>query len=154
MRESRVEKTRTMLELFQGDAALWVLFSTGFLSATLLPGGSEASLVAALSVGDHPVWVVVAIATLGNTLGGMTNYWLGRLLPNKTSQEKHGHKALLWLKKYGYWSLLFSWLPIIGDPLCLAAGWLRMHHWLSMVLILLGKAARYAVLAMLVQGLL
>jgi membrane protein YqaA with SNARE-associated domain len=82
----------------------------------------------------------------------MTNYWLGRLLPDKTSKEKHGHKALQWLKKYGYWSLFFSWLPVIGDPLCLAAGWLRMHHWLSFIIIMIGKAVRYIVLALVVQG--
>ncbi|MGF1785092.1 DedA family protein [Photobacterium swingsii] len=138
--------------LVNGDSALWVLFSTGFLSATLLPGGSEANLVATLKLGDNAVWLVVVVATLGNTLGGMTNYWLGRLLPDKTSDEKQGHRALLWLKKYGYWSLFFSWLPIIGDPLCLAAGWLRMHHWLSFLIIMIGKALRYSVLAMIVVG--
>ncbi|KMV28638.1 membrane protein [Photobacterium swingsii] len=138
--------------LVNGDSALWVLFSTGFLSATLLPGGSEANLVATLKLGDNAVWLVVTVATLGNTLGGMTNYWLGRLLPDKTSDEKQGHRALLWLKKYGYWSLFFSWLPIIGDPLCLAAGWLRMHHWLSFLIIMIGKALRYSVLAMIVVG--
>ncbi|MCW8330621.1 DedA family protein [Photobacterium sp. SDRW27] len=143
-----------MLELFNGESALWVLFTTGFLSATLLPGGSEANLIATLKLGDNVVWLVVLVATLGNTLGGMTNYWLGRLLPDKTSDEKHGHKALQWLKKYGYWSLFFSWLPIIGDPLCLAAGWLRMRHWLSFLIVMIGKAARYTVLALIVQGLL
>ncbi|MGF1715113.1 YqaA family protein [Photobacterium chitinilyticum] len=143
-----------MLELLNGESALWVLFTTGFLSATLLPGGSEANLIASLKLGDNAAWLVVFVATLGNTLGGMTNYWLGRLLPDKTSDEKHGHKALQWLKKYGYWSLFFSWLPVIGDPLCLAAGWLRMHHWLSLLIIMIGKAARYAVLALIVQGLL
>ncbi|OZS44124.1 hypothetical protein ASV53_09845 [Photobacterium sanguinicancri] len=141
-----------MSTLVNGDSALWVLFSTGFLSATLLPGGSEANLVATLKLGDNAVWLVVAVATLGNTLGGMTNYWLGRLLPDKTSDEKQGHRALLWLKKYGYWSLFFSWLPIIGDPLCLAAGWLRMNHWLSFLIIMIGKALRYTVLAMIVVG--
>ncbi|MGR5149909.1 YqaA family protein [Photobacterium alginatilyticum] len=143
-----------MLELLNGESALWVLFTTGFLSATLLPGGSEASLIATLKLGDNAVWLVVVVATLGNTLGGMTNYWLGRLLPDKTSDENHGHKALQWLKKYGYWSLFFSWLPVIGDPLCLAAGWLRMRHWLSFLIVMIGKAIRYAVLALIVQGLL
>ncbi|ELR65393.1 Putative membrane protein [Photobacterium marinum] len=141
-----------MLELFNGESALWMLFTTGFLSATLLPGGSEANLIATLKLGDNLVWMVVLVATLGNTLGGMTNYWLGRLLPDKTSDEKHGHKALQWLKKYGFVSLFFSWLPVIGDPLCLAAGWLRMHHWLSFFIIMAGKAARYSVLALIVQG--
>ncbi|AWK81085.1 TPA: YqaA family protein [Photobacterium damselae] len=142
-----------MLDLVNGQSGLWVLFSTGFLSATLLPGGSEANLIASLNLGDNAPWLLVLVATLGNSLGGMTNYWLGRLIPDKTSQEKHGHKAIRWVKKYGYWSLFFSWLPIIGDPLCLAAGWLRLRPWLSFVIIVVGKAARYSVLAVIVLGL-
>lgn len=143
-----------MLDLLNGESALLMLFTTGFLSATLLPGASEANLIATLKLGNNVVWLVVGVATLGNTLGGMTNYWLGRLLPDKTSELKHGHKAIEWLKKYGYWTLFLSWLPVIGDPLCLAAGWLRMHHWLSLFIIMIGKALRYGVLAMVVQGLL
>ncbi|HIF9114890.1 TPA: YqaA family protein [Photobacterium damselae] len=142
-----------MLDLVNGQSGLWVLFLTGFLSATLLPGGSEANLIASLNLGDNAPWLLVLVATLGNSLGGMTNYWLGRLIPDKTSQEKHGHKAIRWVKKYGYWSLFFSWLPIIGDPLCLAAGWLRLRPWLSFVIIVVGKATRYSVLAVIVLGL-
>ena len=131
------------------DSALWVLFFGGFLSATLLPGGSEAALLATLALNQYSVFSVITIATLGNTLGGLFNYWLGLWLPNRTQQQKHGHKALAWLTKYGYWSLLFSWLPIIGDPLCLAAGWLRMKFLPSFVMILIGKALRYSILAVL-----
>ncbi|WP_165312252.1 YqaA family protein [Vibrio ziniensis] len=148
-----------MIELFNSlfaqfaqafsDSALWVLFFGGFLSATLLPGGSEAALLATLSLNQYSVFSVITIATFGNTLGGLVNYWLGLWLPNRTQQQKHGHKALAWLTKYGYWSLLFSWLPIIGDPLCLAAGWLRMKFLPSFVMILMGKALRYSILAVL-----
>ncbi|MGR5118709.1 YqaA family protein [Vibrio astriarenae] len=138
--------------LWFSDSALWVLFITGFLSATLLPGGSEAGLIATLSLGAYsPTWIII-VATIGNTLGGMTNYLIGLWIPNRTESEKHGHKALAYLKKYGYWSLLFSWLPVIGDPLCLAAGWLRMNFWLSTLLVLIGKAARYCVLTTLFYG--
>lgn len=137
----------------QGPGALWVLFSTGFLSATLLPGGSEANLIALLQAGHFPVWQLVVVATLGNTLGGMTNYWIGRFLPNKTSGEKHGHKAMQWLEKYGYWALLLSWMPIIGDPLCLAAGWLRLRQRWCWLMIATGKAARYMLLSLLTLGL-
>lgn len=135
------------------DSALLLLFITGFLSATLLPGGSEAALLAALSLSQYTVVSIVLVATLGNTLGGLTNYWLGIWLPNRTQGEKHGHKALKWLQKYGYWSLLFSWAPVIGDPLCLAAGWLRMRFWPCVVLICLGKLLRYTLLAGFVTGL-
>ncbi|WP_428775095.1 YqaA family protein [Vibrio sp.] len=134
------------------DSALWVLFFTGFLSATLLPGGSEASLLATLSLNQYSLPAIIYVATLGNTLGGLTNYWLGWWLPNRTQDEKHGHKALQWLQKYGYWSLLLSWLPVIGDPLCLAAGWLRMRFWPCSIMIMLGKAIRYGVLAAMFYG--
>ncbi|AUI86934.1 hypothetical protein BS333_11290 [Vibrio azureus] len=135
------------------DSALWVLFFTGFLSATLLPGGSEAGLIAALSLNQYSVISIIIVATVGNTLGGMTNFWLGLWIPNKSQQEKHSHTALKWLAKYGYWGLLFSWLPIIGDPLCLAAGWLRMKFLPCLLLIFLGKAARYSLLTAIYLGL-
>ncbi|CCN70645.1 YqaA family protein [Vibrio nigripulchritudo] len=129
------------------QSVLWVLFSTGFFGATLLPGGSEASLVAALKLNQYPIAQLIFVVTIGNTLGGLTNYWIGLFLPNRTQSEKHGHKALQWLKQYGYITLLFSWLPIIGDPLCLAAGWLRMKFLPCLILIAIGKAIRYSVIA-------
>jgi membrane protein YqaA with SNARE-associated domain len=129
------------------QSTLWVLFSTGFLSATLLPGGSEASLLLALKLNQYPVLQLVLVATLGNALGGITNYWLGLFLPNRTQTEKHGHKVLQWLKQYGYIPLLFSWLPIVGDPICLAAGWLRLQFIPCLILIAIGKAIRYGVIA-------
>jgi membrane protein YqaA with SNARE-associated domain len=137
---------------FFSDSALWVLFSVSFLSATLLPGGSEAVLIATFAIQTFSPMTIIAIATLGNTLGGMTNYWLGWLLPNRTQQENQGHKALQWLHKHGYWALLLSWLPIIGDPLCLAAGWLRMKSLPVLSMIMLGKAFRYAMLGAVFYG--
>ena len=135
------------IALWFSDSALWVLFISGFLSATLLPGGSEASLIAALSLNQFPTFSIILVSTVGNTLGGLTNYWIGLWLPNRTQSEKHGHKAISWLRRYGYWTLLFSWLPVIGDPLCLAAGWLRMKFLPSLILIAIGKALRYSLLA-------
>ncbi|EGU32472.1 hypothetical protein VII00023_22356 [Vibrio ichthyoenteri ATCC 700023] len=138
--------------LWFSDSALWVLFFSGFLSATLLPGGSEAGLIATLSLNQYTPSIVILVATIGNTLGGLTNYWLGLWLPNRTQNEKHGHKAIQWLQKYGYWSLFFSWLPVIGDPLCLAAGWVRMRFLPVFWLILIGKAFRYSLLTALYYG--
>ncbi|MEF1279459.1 YqaA family protein [Vibrio fortis] len=135
------------IALWFSDSALWVLFISGFLSATLLPGGSEASLIAALSLNQLSTFSIILVSTVGNTLGGLTNYWIGLWLPNRTQSEKHGHKAISWLRRYGYWTLLFSWLPVIGDPLCLAAGWLRMKFLPSLILIAIGKALRYSLLA-------
>ncbi|GEA52818.1 membrane protein [Vibrio inusitatus NBRC 102082] len=143
----------SQLGVWFADSALTLLFATGFLSATLLPGGSEAALIATLSLNQYSIFSILLVATLGNTLGGLTNYWLGLWIPNRTQQEKHGHKAIAWLQKYGYWSLLFSWAPVIGDPLCLAAGWLRMRFLPCLVLITLGKLVRYAVLVGLYTGL-
>ncbi|WP_070963237.1 YqaA family protein [Vibrio sonorensis] len=135
------------------DSALWVLFFSGFLSATLLPGGSEAGLIATLSLEQFSIFHIILIATIGNTLGGLTNYWIGIWLPNRSHTEKHRNKALYWLNRYGYSALLFSWLPIIGDPLCLAAGWLRLRFWPSLWLIFIGKALRYSLLTALYYGL-
>lgn len=142
----------TEISHYFADSSLGSLFVLGFLSATLLPGGSEAALLTVLSQRQFAVTEVIVVATLSNTLGGLTNYGLGLWLPNRTQKEKHGHKALAWLKNHGYWALLLSWLPVIGDPLCLAAGWLRMKFLPSFLMIMVGKAIRYAMLAALFYG--
>ena len=87
-------------------------------------------------------WQSVGIATLGNTLGGMTSYAIGRLFPNKVEG-----KALTWLNRYGEWVLLLSWVPLIGDALCVAAGWLRINAWLALLMLAIGKCARYLLIA-------
>jgi len=87
-------------------------------------------------------WQAVAVATVGNTLGGITSYLLGRLIPNRAQ-----HKAIIYLHKYGYWALLFSWVPLFGDALCVAAGWLRFNPWVSMLLFAVGKLFRYVLVA-------
>lgn len=142
-----------LAESWFADSALAVLFISGFLSATLLPGGSEAGLIATLTLNQYSVTIVILVATLGNTLGGLINYWLGIWLPNKTNNKKQSHKAIRWLQQYGVWTLLLSWLPVIGDPLCLAAGWLRLSFWPCAILIALGKAVRYALLTAIFYGL-
>ncbi len=139
-----------MTELFSGDTGLWMLFSTGFLSATLLPGGSEANLIAALTMGDIAWWKILLTVSIGNTLGGLTNYGIGVVIPNSASKNRQFSAALTWIKRYGYWTLLFSWLPVVGDPLCLVAGWLRLRFWPCVCLIFVGKAVRYTALAALV----
>lgn len=142
------------MDWINGDSALWVLFSTGFLSATLLPGGSEANLIYLLKQSEFGIGILVFVATLGNTLGGMTNYWIGRVIPARTLEQKHGQKAINWLQRYGYWTLLLSWLPVIGDPLCLAAGWLRLKQRWCWILIATGKALRYLILSLIARGIL
>lgn len=125
--------------------SLWALFSSSFLAATLLPGGSEAVLFGVLQLHPGQLWMALAVATLGNTLGGMSSYLIGRIIPQKTEL-----KGLARVQRYGAPILLLSWVPIIGDPLCVAAGWLRLNPWLSALYIAAGKFARYCVIAVLV----
>lgn len=142
------------------DAALWGLFGLSMAAATLLPGGSEAALAALLVEGSRPVWLLVLVATVGNVLGAVVNWALGRGLrhfvgrrwfPVTAAQLARGEALFT---RYGAWTLLFSWAPVIGDPLTVAAGVLGLRLQIFLPLVTLGKAARYAVLAMLMQGLL
>ena len=123
-------------------ASLWALFASSFLAATLLPGGSEAVLFGVLKLHPGPFWVAIGVATLGNTLGGMSSYLIGRVIPPRKDLP-----GLAAMQKYGSPALLLSWVPIIGDPLCVAAGWLRLNPWLSLLFIALGKFARYWAIA-------
>ncbi|MBI2255819.1 MAG: DedA family protein [Proteobacteria bacterium] len=129
------------------------LFLTAFGAATILPGFSEVTFATLLlqSPQDWPVLLIVA--TAGNTLGGIANWVLGRFLLHWQDRKwfpvsrKHLAQASRLFQKYGYPLLLLSWLPIIGDPITLAAGVLRARFLPSLILILIGKAARYGVLA-------
>lgn len=125
------------------DLSLWALFISAFVSSTILPGNSEIVLVAVLKAGGANPVAAVAVATLGNTLGGMTTYGIGRLLPSRIPEGK----AIARVRRFGVAALLLSWLPFVGDALCAAAGWLRLN-WAGCALAMAaGKAARYAVLA-------
>ncbi|MDY6981354.1 MAG: YqaA family protein [Pseudomonadota bacterium] len=215
------------------DLTLWSLFLSAFLSSTLLPGGSEAVLAYLTQVQGDRLWLLLAVASVGNTLGGMTSWLVGRIIairypaeqvilpkrqstgasdmlweglsaatsrtpagspmkspPTKQSDEgrvtrdeekqnqlgapvgrvrgthpgeamgerglpRHSSlvprpsaKAVERLRRWGTPVLLLSWLPVIGDPLCVAAGWLRVHWLLSLILIGIGKTARYAVVVL------
>ena len=107
-------------------ASLAALFASSFLAATLLPGGSEAVLYAVLRAHPGEVWAALGVATLGNTLGGMSSYLIGRLIPQRGQL-----KGLAWVQRWGTPALLLAWVPFIGDPLCVAAGWLRANPWLA-----------------------
>jgi membrane protein YqaA with SNARE-associated domain len=122
--------------------SLWALFASSFLAATLLPGGSEAVLFGVVMHHPAQVWPALGVATLGNTLGGMSSYLIGRIIPPK--KELPGLPSV---QKYGSPILLLSWVPIVGDPLCVAAGWLRLDPWLAALFIALGKLARYLAVA-------
>ncbi len=129
--------------------SIWFLFLSAFISSTLFPGGSEAVLAYLVSDAKHSLFLLVAVATLGNTLGAMTSWGIGRLISIRYSTEKLSkasqQKAVARLQQYGSPVLLLSWLPIIGDPLCVAAGWLRIHWLQSLLFITVGKLLRYIV---------
>ena len=124
-------------------ASLLSLFISSFLAATLLPGGSEAVLFAVIKAYPETLWIALTVATIGNTLGGMVTFGMGWLLP-QTQQLKHVEKV----RRYGTPALLFAWLPLIGDALCLAAGWLRLNWWQAVLFMAIGKFARYWVIGM------
>jgi membrane protein YqaA with SNARE-associated domain len=125
-----------------------MLFASAFLAATVLPFYSEVVLFALLREGGAPV-ALVAVATLGNTLGAVVNWLLGRYLLrfqgrrwfyfNKLQIER----AQRWFQRYGYWSLLLAWAPVGGDALTLIAGVMKVRLWLFLVLVGSGKAMRY-----------
>lgn len=132
---------------FTVEAGLAGLFLASFLSATLLPGGSEAVLAAVLLAHPEQAFPALALATAGNTLGGMVTYSMGRLLPERVGAGDTATKQLATLRRHGAPALVLAWAPLIGDALCAAAGWLRLP-WLSCALwMAIGKGGRYAVVA-------
>jgi membrane protein YqaA with SNARE-associated domain len=149
--------------------SLLSLFASSFLAATLLPGGSEVVLFAVLKNYPDTLWMSLAIATLGNTLGGMVSFGMGWLLPLRMGGSKTAmHPAVVSippsrleadcphlayssrvqtqqlihaekLRRFGTPALLLAWVPLIGDALCLAAGWLRLNWWQAALFIAIGK---------------
>jgi len=131
-----------MTDFFTADLSLSGLFLSSLLGATLLPGGSELVLLGVLSLHPELFWPAVLIGTLGNTLGGMVTFGMGAMLP-QSRQLKHVDQ----LRRYGTPALLLAWAPIVGDALCLTAGWLRLDAWRAALFMAIGKFARYVVLA-------
>ena len=129
------------------DIALTGLFVSAFLSSTLLPGSSEVVLGVLVAQDPTRLWPAIAVATVGNTLGGLTSYAIGRLLPRPRTPPR----AVAIAQRYGVAALLFSWVPLIGDALCVASGWLRHDLLIATLAIAAGKFARYVVLALVVQ---
>ena len=125
---------------------LAAMLTSSFLSATLLPGNSEVVLTGMLIAGVSQPWWLVLTATIGNSLGGVTNVILGRLFPQRKN-VRWREKAEGWLRRYGPATLLLSWLPVIGDLLCLLAGWMRLSWGPVLFFLCLGKALRYGAIA-------
>ncbi|MDT4330404.1 YqaA family protein [Methylomonas sp. MED-D] len=126
------------------------LFASAFISSTVAPGGSEAVLAYLVSRHGHSVLELVAIASVGNTLGALTTWWLGQWGAQKYPAEslvKDRQRSLQTIRRWGAWALLLSWLPLIGDGLCFAAGWLRLSFLASLTAIFFGKVLRYIAVA-------
>ncbi len=128
---------------WSGDTGLAAIFVSAFLSATVLPGNSEVVLFAVLKAHPGSAVAAIVLATLGNTLGSLTTFALGRALP----QRLRDNRAIERMRRHGPVALLLAWVPFVGDALCAAAGWLRLR-WLPCTLfIAAGKLARYLVVA-------
>ncbi len=127
--------------------SLSALFVSSFLAATILPGGSEIVLFGVLKNQAQLYWPALALATLGNTLGGMSSYLIGRFIP-----ERRKLRFLERVRRHGTPILLLSWVPIVGDALCVAAGWLRLSPWLAAGFMAAGKFGRYVVIATAASG--
>jgi len=129
----------------------WTLFGSALLSSTLFPGGSEALLLYRLHQGADPLASVLT-ATAGNVLGSLITYGMGRfgrkaIRTRSEKTDRHIARAERWFNRFGYPSLLLAWLPVVGDPLCLVAGVLRVGVPVFLLLVTIGKLARYAALA-------
>ncbi len=133
----------TLLAWFAVPAnGLASVFVVSFVSATLLPMGSEPAVFGFVKLNPDAFWIAVAVATLGNTLGGMVDYALGR--GAKYAVAEHTETRYFgWLKRFGAPALLLSWLPAVGDPLCALAGWLKLPFWPSVFYMAIGKFLRY-----------
>lgn len=133
------------------------LFVAAFGAATLLPLQSEAVLVGLLISGHYNLWLLLGIATLGNVLGSVVNWLLGRSVERfkerrwfPVSAKQLGRARGHYLR-WGHWTLLLSWVPIIGDPLTLVAGVMREPLWRFLLLVTLAKGVRYSALTLIIQ---
>jgi membrane protein YqaA with SNARE-associated domain len=118
------------------------IFVISFVSATLVPLGSEPAVFAVVKANQALFWPAVLVGTLGNTLGGAFDYFLGYRAKVAFAKERKT-RWFGWLAHYGPKTMLLSWLPGIGDPLCTMAGWLHMPFWSSVGYMAIGKFARY-----------
>ena len=138
------------------------IFIISFISATLVPTGSEPAVFAYIKLNPDMLWPAIIVATIGNVAGGMVDWWMGyaaklamfKLRSNQARRQaakrKYKHRRLsIWIRRHGPRILLLSWLPGIGDPLCVAAGWLRLPWKSCLIYMTIGKFVRYVTMTML-----
>ena len=139
------------------SAGLLALLASAFTSATLLPGTSEAVLAGMVAGGVAPVVLLITVATIGNVAGSCINWAMGRAGRSLVAGEHPSpamEKATRWYQRFGRWSLLAAWVPVIGDPLTLVAGALGEPLWRFLAIVALAKAARYVAVAVTAAALL
>ncbi|TDP81632.1 membrane protein YqaA with SNARE-associated domain [Aquabacterium commune] len=138
------------------QVGLGAVFAIAFVSATLLPMGSEPAVFGLVKLQPEMFWPAVLVASLGNTLGGAVTWWMGEGARRAADRLRHRHeapppaphsradqRAMQWLARFGPKACLLSWLPVVGDPLCAVAGWLRLPFWPCVAYMAVGKFARY-----------
>lgn len=125
---------------------LSTVFVVSLVSATLLPLGSEPAVFGLVQLNPGLFWPAILVATAGNTLGGAISWWMG-LGTHRVVDRAAGHptevRALAWLRRFGPKACLLSWLPVVGDPLCAVAGWLKLPFWRCIAYMAVGKFLRY-----------
>lgn len=121
------------------------VFVIAFVSATLLPLGSEPAVFGYVKLNPDQFWPAVAVATVGNTLGGAVDYWMGRGAKRAVAPERQT-RYLKWFERLGPKALFFSFLPAVGDPMCAVAGWLKLPFWPCVGWIAIGRIVRYTVM--------
>jgi len=135
---------------------LSLLFGSAFMAASILPAQSELLLASLTSKGAYDVYLLVAVASLGNVLGSVLNYWIGKYLMHFQDhkyfpiKKKLLRKAEDYFHKYDAKILLFAWAPVIGDPLTIIAGAFKTKMWVFLVLVTIGKSIRYSIIALFV----
>lgn len=125
---------------------LSTVFVVAVISATLLPLGSEPAVFGLVKLNPEMFWPAIAVATAGNTLGGAISWWMGygaEQLYERTQHKRFRARALTWLEGFGAKACLMAWLPVVGDPLCALAGFLKLPFWPCVGYMAIGKAARY-----------
>lgn len=136
-----------MQSLAMPELGLSTVFVVSFLSATLLPLGSEAVVFGLLKLNPELFWQTIGVATVGNTLGGAVSWAMGlgahKAVDKVRAAPPSNPRALRWLERFGPKACLLSWLPGVGDPLCAVAGWLKFPFWPCVVYMAIGKFARY-----------
>jgi membrane protein YqaA with SNARE-associated domain len=137
--------------------SLSAIFVVAFLSATLLPMGSEPVVFGVVQLNPDMFWPAIFVATLGNTLGGALDWWLGygaHRVADRFEHRRFHARALDWLRQLGPKACLLAWLPLVGDPLCAVAGWLKLPFWPCLAYMAIGKFLRYVLMTAALTGML